>query len=105
MWFVGVDLASAGVTASIAHEVNQPISATVINAKAALRWLDRREPDLDEVRQALASIVKINEAVREVIEFTHGDAVKNGVLVRTNLADGLPLIEGDRVQLQQVILN
>jgi C4-dicarboxylate-specific signal transduction histidine kinase len=120
------------LSASIAHEVNQPISATVINAEAALRWLDRPEPDLDEVRQALACIVKdgnraaevisrirdlikkkplrtdrfeINEAVREVIEFTHGEAAKNGVLVRTNLSDGLPLIEGDRVQLQQVILN
>ena len=120
------------LTASIAHEVNQPISATVTNAQAALRWLDRREPDLDEVRQALAGIVKagnralevisrirdlikkgplrtdgfeINEAVREVIEFARCEAVKNGVLVRTNLADGLPLVEGDRVQLQQVMLN
>ena len=67
MWFVGVDLASAGVTASIAHEVNQPISATVINAKAALRWLDRRVPDLDEVRQAFASIVKDGNRAAEAI--------------------------------------
>ena len=47
----------------------------------------------------------INEAIREVIELTRGEAVKNGVSVQTDLADGLPLIEGDRVQLQQVILN
>jgi PAS domain S-box-containing protein len=120
------------LTASIAHEVNQPIAATVTNAQAALRWLGARPPDLEEVRQALARIVKdgsragavvgriraliqkapprkdrfdINEAIHEVIELTHGEAVKNGVSVQTELADGLPLIHGDRVQLQQVILN
>jgi signal transduction histidine kinase len=49
--------------------------------------------------------VDINEAIREVIELTHSEALKNGVSVRTELADGLPLIEGDRVQLQQVVLN
>jgi C4-dicarboxylate-specific signal transduction histidine kinase len=63
------------LTASIAHEVNQPISATVINAKAALRWLDRREPDLDEVRQALASIVKDGaeaiSRIRDLIKKNH----------------------------------
>jgi PAS domain S-box-containing protein len=120
------------LTASIAHEVNQPITGTVTSAQAALRWLDRRPPDLEEVRQALARIVKdadraadvigrirdlirkappredrlqINEAIREVIELTHGEAVKYGVTVRTELADGLPLFRGDRVELQQVILN
>jgi signal transduction histidine kinase len=120
------------LTASIVHEVTQPIAATLTNAQAALRWLDRREPDLVEVRQSLDSIIKeghhvrevidrirafikkapprkdrleINGAIREVIEFTRGEAAKNGVLMKTNLADALPLIEGDRVQLQQVILN
>jgi NO-binding membrane sensor protein with MHYT domain/nitrogen-specific signal transduction histidine kinase len=120
------------LAASIAHEVNQPIAATVTNAGAALRWLDRRPPDLEEVRQALARIAKdgnraaevideiralikkapprkdrleINGAIREVIALARGEAVKNGVSVQTELADGLPLIEGDRVQLQQVILN
>jgi PAS domain S-box-containing protein len=120
------------LTASIAHEVNQPIAATVANAEAALRWLDHRPPDLDELRQAVARIVKeghragevigriralvnkapplkdrlnINEAIREVIELTRGETVKNDVSVRTDLADGLPLIYGDRVQLQQVLLN
>ena len=120
------------LSASIAQEVKQPIGATVNNALAALRFLDSRPPDLGEVRQALADIVKasslagdvidrirdlikraplrkdrleINGAIREVIELTRGEAVKNGVSVRTELAGALPLIEGDRVELQQVILN
>jgi PAS domain S-box-containing protein len=120
------------LAASIAHEVKQPIAATVINAEAALRWLDRRPPDLEEVRQTLACIAKdgnraaevideiralikkapprkdrleINGAIREVIGLTRGEVVKNGVWVHAELAEGLPLIQGDRVQLQQVILN
>ncbi len=120
------------LTASIAHEVNQPIAATIINAQTALHWLSARSPDLEEVRQALGRTVKdanragdvigrirelikkapprkdgvdINEAIREVIELTRGEAVKNGASVQTQLAKGLPLILGDRVQLQQVILN
>jgi PAS domain S-box-containing protein len=120
------------LTASIAHEVNQPIAATVTNAHAALRLLDRRQPDLKEVRLALASIIQdanraadvisrirdlvrkvppredrlqINEAIREVIELTRGEAVKNRVMVRAELAEGLSLVQGDRVQLQQVVLN
>ena len=120
------------LTASIAHEVNQPIAASVTNAQAALRWLDSQPPDLNEVRQALARIVKdgnragdvvgrirdltkkrpprqdrleINGTIREVIDLTHGEAVKSGVSVQTELTDGLPLIQGDRVQLQQVMLN
>jgi C4-dicarboxylate-specific signal transduction histidine kinase len=120
------------LTASIAHEVNQPIAAAVTNAQAALRWLDARPPDLDEVRQALARIVRdahragdvigrirnlikkapprtnsvdMSEAVREVIELVRGEAVKNGVSLQMELGKGLPLIKGDRVQLQQVALN
>jgi PAS domain S-box-containing protein len=120
------------MSASIAHEVNQPIAATVINAEAALRWLGAQPPDLKEVREALGLIVEdgtragsiiggiralikkapprqacldINEAIREVIALTRGEATKTGVSVQTDLADGLPLIYGDRVQLQQVILN
>jgi PAS domain S-box-containing protein len=120
------------LTASIAHEVKQPIAATVSNAEAAIRWLGHRPPDLDEVRDALSRIVKegrrasevigriralvekappltdrldINEAIREVIELTRGETAKNDVTVRTDLADGLALIHGDRVQLQQVLLN
>jgi C4-dicarboxylate-specific signal transduction histidine kinase len=120
------------LTASIAHEVNQPIAATVTNAQAALRWLDARPPDLEESRAALARIVKdgrragdvisrirgliskappqkdrvqINGAIREVIELTRVEATKNGVAVRTELAEGLPIVEADRVGLQQVMLN
>jgi PAS domain S-box-containing protein len=120
------------LTASIAHEVNQPIAATVTNAQAALRFLDAPSVDMSEVRQIFNDIVKdgnragevisrirghikkapprrerleINAAIGEVIELIHGEAVKNSVSVRTELADGLPLIQGDRVQLQQVLLN
>jgi C4-dicarboxylate-specific signal transduction histidine kinase len=120
------------LAASIAHQVAQPICATVINAQVALRELEALPPDLQEVRQALDSIlndgkragdviariraviknvpprqdsVSINDAIRELIVLTRGEAVKNGVSVRTRLADGLPLIQGDRVQLQQAVLN
>ncbi len=120
------------LTASITHEVNQPLAAARNNLTAALNFLDKTPPDLVEVREALACAVKdndrastvvgriralmqkaptridsvnVNEAVREVIELTYGEALKNGVSVRTQLADGLPLMQGDRVQLQQVILN
>ncbi len=120
------------ITASIAHEVNQPIAAAVTNAHAGLRWLRAQPPDLEEVRQALSRIlqngkragevigriralvkkspvrresVAINDAILEVIALTRGEAAKNGVSVTTTLAEGLPLILGDRVQLQQVILN
>ena len=120
------------LTASIAHEVNQPIAAAATNAQAALRWLAARPPNLEEVREALDHIVKdanragdvigriraiikkapsrkdpvdINEAIREVIELTRGEAAKYGVAVQTALGKGLPPIEGDRVQLQQVVLN
>jgi PAS domain S-box-containing protein len=126
-------LATMGhLTASIAHEVNQPIAAAVTNANAALRWLSAERPDVEEVRQALRRIVEngnragevvgriralvkkapprkdavsINAAIREVVALTHGEAAKNRVSVRTQFADGVPLIECDRVQLQQVILN
>ena len=120
------------LSASIAHEVNQPIAAAITNAHSALRWLGARPPDLEEVRQALGRIgrdgnragdvigrirdlirkapprkdgLEINEAILEVIALTRGEVVKNGVSVQTQLAEGLPLIQGDRVQLQQVILN
>jgi C4-dicarboxylate-specific signal transduction histidine kinase len=110
------------LTASIVHEVKQPIAATVTNAQAALRWLDGKPPVLEEVRRALTRIVKdadrasevvdrvralakkaparkdyvdINEAIREAIELTRGEAMENGISVRGDLADGLPLIEGD----------
>ena len=120
------------LTASIAHEVRQPIAATVTNAQAALHWLGAQPPALEEVRQGLARVVRdgsragdvidrirgliekaplrrdalaINEAILEVIALVHGEVVKHGVSMQTQLAEGLPLVQGDRVQLQQVILN
>ncbi len=120
------------LTASIAHEVNQPIAATVLNAETGLRWLGAEPPDLDEARQAFSDImrdgnraaavverirnlskkalprdehVEINGAIREVIELTRSEAMKNGVSAQTELVEGLPLVHGDRVELQQVILN
>jgi C4-dicarboxylate-specific signal transduction histidine kinase len=120
------------LTASIAHEVNQPIGASVTNAQAALRWLDHPTPELGEVRQALMRIARdgmrasavvarirnlikkapqqkeqvvVNAAIQEVIEITHSEALRNDVSVHVELADDLPSIFGDRVELQQVILN
>jgi PAS domain S-box-containing protein len=120
------------LAASISHEVMQPISAGITNAKTALRWLDSQQPDLEAVRQALGRIVnegnratdvigriralikkapprknrlEINETIREVMALTHGEVVKQGISVQMQLAEGLPLIQGDRVQLQQVIIN
>jgi signal transduction histidine kinase len=120
------------LSASIAHEVNQPIGATLNNAFAALHWLSREPADLEQARQALNRIfangnrvsevigrmralfqkaplrkeeMDINGAILEVIALTRGEVVKNGISVQSHLVDGLPLIPGDRVQLQQVILN
>jgi signal transduction histidine kinase len=120
------------LTASIAHEVKQPIGATVINAQAALRFLGAEVVDKNELREIFLDIVKdgnragavisrisdlikkapprrdhleINGAIQEVVEFTHGEAVKNGVSVHAELVESLPTVWGDRVELQQVILN
>jgi PAS domain S-box-containing protein len=120
------------LAASISHEVMQPIAAGITNARTGLRCLGSQPPDLEEVRRALGRIVnegnratdiidrirslikkapprkddlKINEALLEVIALTHGEVVKHGVSVQTQLTEGLPLIQGDRVQLQQVIIN
>src|SRR5712672_120579 len=120
------------LTASIAHEVNQPITAAVTNAQAALRWMSAEPPDFGEVSEALAGVIKegnrasevigrtralikkapprkdafsINDTILEVVALTRTEAANNGVLVRTQLAEGLPPVRGDRVQLQQVMLN
>jgi C4-dicarboxylate-specific signal transduction histidine kinase len=120
------------LSASIAHEVIQPITATVTNAEAALHLLGHQPPDLEKARRVLAQIVQdsiragdivariralmkkapsrkerldINKAIRGAIELTHSEAVKNGVSVQTKLAKHLPLVQGDQVQLQQVMLN
>lgn len=120
------------LAASITHEVMQPLGAGMNNAGAALRWLDGQPPNLDKAREALGRTVEngkraaeiigriralikkepprkdtleVNEAVVEVIALTRGEVMKNNVSVQAQLAEGLPLIQGDRVQLQQVILN
>jgi PAS domain S-box-containing protein len=126
-------LATMGqLAASIAHEVNQPIGAARNNAHAALRFLAGDPPDLAEVREALECVVSdtyragdiisgirdqvkklpphktavdLNQAIAEVIAIVRGELLKHRVSVRTELADGLSTVHGDRVQLQQVMLN
>jgi PAS domain S-box-containing protein len=120
------------LTASIVHEVSQPIAGAGASGHAALRWLANEPPDLAAARRAIERMIRdinragdvigriralvkktlpqkhaleINGAILEVIALTRGEMVKNGVSLRTDLAEGLPLIHGDRVQLQQVILN
>jgi PAS domain S-box-containing protein len=120
------------LSASITHEVNQPITAAVTYALAARRYLSAEPPNFHEVDDALSLIVKegnragevvariralikkapvrkdavaINDAILEVIALTRTEAANNGVSVRTQLAEGLPRVQGDRVQLQQVLLN
>src|SRR5712672_1108557 len=120
------------LTASITHEVNQPITAAVTYALAARRFLKAEPPNFHEVDDALSLIVKegnragevvervralikkvparkdavaIDDAILEVIALTRNEVANNGVSVRTQFAEGLPPVQGDRVQLQQVMLN
>jgi PAS domain S-box-containing protein len=120
------------LTASIAHEVNQPLAAVVTNAAACLRWLDREIPDLEEARRTMVSIIndanrageviqrvraianktdiekvplEVNDVVREVIALVQRELNIHQVSLRTEFAPALPMILGDRVQLQQVIIN
>jgi C4-dicarboxylate-specific signal transduction histidine kinase len=126
-------LATMGqLAASIAHEINQPIGAVRNNAHAALRFLATDTPDLAEVRESLECVVNetyragdilgrirdqikkvpprmqgidLNDAIEEVIALVRGELSKNRVSVRTQFARSLALVRGDRVQLQQVVLN
>ena len=120
------------LAASLAHEIKQPIAAARNNARAALNFLDKQPPDLGEVREALGCVVgdadragdiidrirdhikkapprkdrfDLNEAINEVIVLARSAITKNGVSVQTRLAEGLLPVQGDRVQLQQVVLN
>ena len=120
------------LTASIAHEVKQPLAAPAADAKACLNWLTRNTPEIEEAKECAECLLKqidraveiidrihqfvkktgpgkqrldVNETIVEVIELIQAEILRNGVAVRTELADCLPPIQGDRVQLQQVILN
>src|ERR1700682_2370317 len=120
------------LTASLAHEVNQPIAAAVTNANTCLRWLARDTPNIEEARAAAMRIVKdgtrageiisrirllfkkgtperelvdANEVIREMIVLLRSEAMRFSISVRTELAEDLPQILGDRVQLQQVLMN
>jgi len=120
------------LAASIAHEVNQPIAGVVTNADAALRWLARCPPDFQEVQQALDGIVNdgkragkilgriralvkkapvqrerldINQVILEVVALTRSEVQRNGITLLTELEPALPPVLGDRIQLQQVVLN
>jgi PAS domain S-box-containing protein len=120
------------LTASIAHEVNQPVGALVTNAHAALRLLRMQPPDLDQASQALDDIIRdgrrvgdvierirawvknkpldrqpvdINDLITETIALTRGEMVKGRIVLETRLAGHVPPVRGDRVQLQQVIMN
>jgi PAS domain S-box-containing protein len=120
------------LTASLAHELNQPIAAAVTNANTCLRWLTRDHPDVEEARAAAMRIVKdgtraadiisrirlaftkdtpqpelvdVNEVIREMIVLLDGETRRYSISVRTELAAHLPQVMGDRVQLQQVLMN
>jgi PAS domain S-box-containing protein len=120
------------LAASIAHEINQPLGAIVANGNACLRWLAKDQPQLDDARRAAERIVKdghrageilksvralagasapdmmeldINDAIREVLTLTGRELHEYEIVLKTELSDGLPPIMGDRVQLEQVILN
>jgi C4-dicarboxylate-specific signal transduction histidine kinase len=120
------------LTASIAHEVNQPLAAAVINGNACVRWLAAEPPNLDEARQAVARLVKdanrasdiiaqvrgltkssppekdwlqINDIILATVMLLESEILQNHASLQTALSDDAPLVQGDRVQLQQVILN
>jgi len=120
------------LAASIAHEINQPLAGMLTNAHACLRWLARDSPNLTEAQQAIDRIIRdgnragdvilgmralfkkapatkgpvdINEVVQEVLTLTQTELKKNRVLLRTQFANDLPIVIGDKIQLQQVVLN
>jgi signal transduction histidine kinase len=120
------------LTASIAHEINQPLTAIVMSASAALDWISLEPPHLAEARQTLAKSIleanrasaviarirallakaapeirtlNMNDVAREVLSLTSGELVKRGITVKAELTAELPPVRGDRVQLQQVMLN
>ncbi len=120
------------LTASLAHEVNQPIAAAVTDANTCLRWLTRDQPDVEEAREAASRVVKdavraseiinrirslfkkgaphrelvdVNEVIRGMIGLLRSEATRYSISMRAELSEDLPQIMGDRVQLQQVLMN
>ena len=120
------------MAASIAHEINQPLAGIVLNGNASLRWLAGNPPNLDEAREATRRIVRdgqragdvitrlrslfqregppkdrlgMNDVVQEVVAITRAEVQNAGASLRTQLSDDLPLVTGDRIQLQQLMLN
>ncbi|HKN21705.1 MAG TPA: PAS domain S-box protein [Terracidiphilus sp.] len=120
------------LTASIAHELNQPIAGSLLNASAALQWLERDPPDLAQARQRTARIIEagtlaseiidrlrslyrkeppkrqpltINDVIGEMVVLLRGEATRHAVSLRADLADSLPIVIADRVQIQQVLMN
>jgi len=120
------------LTASLAHEVNQPIAAAITNSNTGLRWLARDPPDVNEAREAVSRIVKdatraadiikrirsmfkkgtaqrepvdVNEVIRDVIVLLRSEAYRHSVSIREDLATDFPKVMADRVQLQQVLTN
>jgi signal transduction histidine kinase len=120
------------LTASLAHEVNQPIAAAVTDANTCLRWLNRDQPDVAEAREAASRVVKdanraaeiisrvrlvfkkgvpqrelvdVNEIIREMVALMRSQIMRHSISIRTEFAEDLPRIMADRVQLQQVLMN
>jgi C4-dicarboxylate-specific signal transduction histidine kinase len=125
-------LTIAELTASIAHEVNQPLTAVVTYGSACLEWLSASPPNLEEARKAAKTVIQdgaragavlnriralfkrqspakdsldVNEVIRESIVFVRDEALRHGITIRTELAPDLPKVKADRVQLEQVVLN
>ena len=121
-----------GLAAAIAHEINQPLAAVITNGSACLRWLAGTTPNLDEARQAVGRIIRdgnrasdviakirallrktgtekerldMNDVIREVVALAQSEIRRNGVTLRAQLEGNIPPVLGDRVQLQQVVLN
>ena len=120
------------LAASISHELNQPITASILNASLALQWLERDPPDLSQARHRTEQVIEmgtlaseiidrlrslykkeppkrgmltINEVIGEMVVLLRGEAIRHAVSLRADLADNLPFVNADRVQIQQVLMN